>query len=439
MPSSLLQGLNRYINTVNAMQFFQLFRFGTAILISILLTKSSLTTAEIAVYEWLLFIGTALSFFWVNAFLEALLPLYPERDAEGQRVLFFQAFCWFGGMSLLLVGLLWGVQAWALPLLTGRSDLPFFHYYLLFLLFNLPTVLIEYIYLLRKQSQAILLYGALAFGGYLVAVLLPIFAGWGLEKSLQGMVLVGAAKLLWLLVLLLRYAKVKWEWEGFRAYLALGVPLVAYAMVGGFANIFDSWLVGWSFAEEEAFAVFRYGARELPLATALVGGLYTAMVPEVAVNLERAMGMIKEKSRRMYHWLFPVSILLMLSSDYLFPLIFNPDFAESATIFKVYLLALISRALLPYTLMMGLKQTRPILLISILEMLVNIGLSLWLVQVFGLPGIALATVIAYLFEKLAMIGWLKIKFGIAPSAYTDFGWYWGYGLLLLLSFFFGIK
>jgi len=410
-------------------------RYGSAILISILLAKSSLTAEGITNYEWLLYIGTAVSFFWVNPFLEALLPIYPKQNDLDKGALLFNAFLLYSTISLLIFLLLKFGSTFFIPLLTGRASVPYFDTFLLFLLFNLPTVLVEYIYLLRKKSTWIIYYGMLSFGAYALAVLLPIFLDWGLEWSIQLIAAVAFGKYLWCLILITRYGHANRRMDLLREYIWLAVPLMAYAVVAGFAGVFDNWLVSRSFDSDQAFAIFRYGARELPLATALVGGISAAMIPRVVEDLGAALIELKAKARRMYHWVFPISILLMLSSDALFPLIFSPEFAESSAVFKVYLLALVARVLLPYTLIMGLRQTKIILGVSILEMIINVVFSLWFVQIWGLPGIALATVVAFLFEKLTLSILLKMKFDIRIQQYTDLRWYFFYSGLLVGSYF----
>ncbi|MEL6864265.1 MAG: lipid II flippase MurJ [Bacteroidota bacterium] len=430
----MIDSLRSRLNTVNAFQFFQLFRYGSAILISILLANSYLTATDIAHYEWLLYIGTAVSFFWVNAFLQALLPRYPKYSAKEQKAFLFTVFLFFCGLSLLIFLLLYFGRAGLLPLLTGRTELLYFDYFLWFLLFNLPTGLVEYTYLLQKRSGWILIFGACSFGAYALAVCLPVWLGYSLERSIQWMVGVALGRFLWLLVLIFRQASFGWRTDLLRPYLVLAWPLVAYAVLGGIAQLFDQWLVGRVYAEDRLFAIFRYGARELPIAMALVSGLSAAMVPVVSEQLEEGLVQIREKSRRLFHWLFPLSIGLMLTSHWFFPALLSEEFAESVPIFNIYLLLLISRVLLPSTVILGLQKTKVILAVSIGEVLINILLSLYLVHDFGLSGIAIATVFAFLFEKLALAFYLYQRWGIVPTRYVDFRWYGSYVLLLLLAY-----
>ena len=215
----------------------------------------------------------------------------------------------------------------------------------------------------------------------------------------------------------------------------MALPLILYAILGGLLPAFDGWLVGYLFeGDEEMFAVFRYGAQELPLALALTNAFSNVMVVEVAADIKRALPLIKARSLRLFHLLFPLSILLMLLSPLLFPLIFNADFSKSVPVFQVYLFVIISRLVFSSTLMIGLKANSTLTWIGGLELLVNIGCSFYLGQKLGLVGIALGTLIAFSFEKVMQCIYLSRKHGISPKEYLDFRWFFGYSALLLCAF-----
>ncbi len=422
------------LTKVKALQLFQVLRQGSVILTGVFLAKSVLTTTDIGVYELLLYIGTLMSFFWVNGLLQGMLPLYPNLNNEEQRSFLFNAYLLFVGIALSVFALLYFGKSFLLPFLTGQGDLPFYALYCLFLLINLPTYVVEYFYLLNDKPKLILSFGIVAFGLQFCAILVPVFLGWGLLWSFYSLIGVAIIKHIWTLFIVFNDGKIVYNFSLIKQYLQLAAPLILYAFIGGFAFLFDKWLVGWYYQDESAFAIFTYGARELPLALALANAFSAAMIPEVAKNLKTALVQIKEKSRKLYHILFPISIALMLTSSLLFPIVFNVNFLESAMIFNVYLLVLVSRLLFPQTVLIGLQETKVMLYISIIELFLNIALSFLLVYSMGLVGIALATVIAYLFEKIAITIYLKRKFDITLSQYTDLPLFSLYSVLLFGSF-----
>ena len=167
------------------------------------------------------------------------------------------------------------------------------------------------------------------------------------------------------------------------------------------------------------FAIFRYGAKEFPLSLLLANALSTALIPTLSGSnqLEEGMTMLKEKSKRLMHFLFPISILLILSSRWFYPLVFNKNFVESVPIFNIYLLLVICRLVFPQTLVMAMRKTKTIFIISIIEIAVNVIASYLLMLRFGLIGIAYGTVIAFFTEKGLLMWYLFHKTNVLPVKY----------------------
>ena len=87
--------MNFEITNVRALQGFQIMRQGAAILISILLAKSALTSDEIGNFEMLTFIGTTLSFFWIAGLNQGILPFFPKLNSTDQKTFIFNTFYYF--------------------------------------------------------------------------------------------------------------------------------------------------------------------------------------------------------------------------------------------------------------------------------------------------------------------------------------------------------
>ncbi len=420
------------LTTVKATQFFHVLRQLSVILTNILLAKSALDAEAIGYFEMLLFIGFTVSFFWVAGMVQSLLTTYPQLEKDGQKRLLFQTYLLFlltiTGIGLLL----FFTQSTFCTLLVGDAEIPYFKLFLIYLVLNVPTYLLENIYILQKQPKWIAAFAILAFGFYVVVVTWPVYLGWSFRWSIIGLIALAAVKHLWLFAVLFQNASWRLQPNHSSKLLRVAAPLIGYALVGGFAQILDQWLVGWYYeGDASKFAVFRYGARELPLALAMAAAFSNAMLPEVQENLSKAIQDIRRRSRKLLHLLFPISIIAAASSHWLYPLIFSPAFAPSAAIFNVFLLTLISRLVFPHTLLIGLQDNRVVLWTAIVELALNFGLSLWFVQIWGLPGIALGTVAAYTFEKVVYAIFLQRKYQIAFHQYTDWRWWSGYSLVLI--------
>lgn len=419
------------LTNVKALQAFHLMRQGATILTAILLAKSYLPTSAIGNYEQLLYISYAVSFFWVSGLIQGLLTTFSDGTDEDRQVYFFNAYLVFGGISLFFFLVLSGFREPALELFTGKGTLPFFLLYLVYMLFNMPTYLVENIYLLLGQPRRIFQFGFFSFGGHLAAMLIPVFAGWDFRYSFIGLVILALIKHTWLLILLSQKSKARFRWDLICPWLVLSLPLMGYALLGGLMQTFDNWLVNyWYDGDERTFAIFRYGARELPLALALAHAFGTAMLPAVREDVNRALTDIRLKSRKLFHLLFPMSIALLATSQWFFPILFNPDFVESVPVFNTYLLIIFSRLVFSRTILVGLKDNMVVLWISVIELIVNVLASFALITWLGLTGVAMATVIAFSLEKLLICGYLYRRHGIGVQRYVDLRWWTGYTVVL---------
>ena len=411
------------LSTTRALQYYQLMRQGSVILVSVILAKSQLTTEEIGLYEMLFYIGTVLSFFWVNGLLQGMTPVYSNLKAEERTDFFFNNFLVFGALGALLCGVLYVGAPWIVPTLTGQESLPFFGLYCLYLLFHLPAFPVEYIYLLRKKPRAIVLWGMASFGLYLLAIGLPLLLGYGLEWSFKALIVLATGRFLWAVVLVLRSGRVQWNPGLVVRYLSFSGPLMANILVGNLILLFDAWLVGWWYRDEAVFAIFRYGARELPLAQALAGGLGVAIIPRLTEDWEAGLAELKAMTRRLFHLLFPLTAVLILLSPWFFPWVFNPDFADSAIIFQIYLMLTFSRLLFPNSLLLAKGEPKVIFRVGLLELAVKVVFGFICIYYGGLVGLAWSAVIAFMTEKAGLIIYLRYRHQVRLSQWIPWQLY----------------
>lgn len=417
------------------MQLFQLMRFGTFVLIGVVFTKTNLTTESIGEYEQFLFLAGGVSFFWLNGLIRGLLPL--AKDPENKKVSpVFNAFVVISLFTLLTVVLLAIAGKHVGQSLLGHREIPYLGLLLAYLFFSVPANLVEYFFLLRNESGKMVSYGVISFSVMFVLVVLPVLFSLDLRFALYGLLLVAVLRYLFLLGLMLTLKETRLSMGFIRTYLGLSVPLIFSALLSGSAQYVDGFIVTSRF-DEATFAIFRYGARELPLVVLLANAFSNAMLPEFANKnmLQASLARVKKESGRLSDLLFPLSALLILLSHELFPILFNADFDQSATIFNIYLLLIISRLMFPQTILIGLKQTAVVVRASFLELIINVLLSLIFVRFWGIAGVAYATVIAYFFEKIYLLIVVNRKFNIAPRNYQNSFRHLFYSLLLLVIFF----
>ncbi|MEI6817221.1 MAG: polysaccharide biosynthesis C-terminal domain-containing protein, partial [Bacteroidota bacterium] len=159
-------------------------------------------------------------------------------------------------------------------------------------------------------------------------------------------------------------------------------------------------------------------------------------IPIIAsTNLKESLTQIKEKSTRLMHLLFPITIVLLMSSKWLYPVVFNAQFIDSATIFNVFLMLIISRLVFPQTILIGLRKTRIIMIAAFIEIIINVVSSLILLRYFGIIGVAMGTIVAYFSEKLILILYNYFFLKIKPADYFSIPILAIYSILLISCYF----
>ena len=420
-------------NGTAALQYFNLLRFGTTILIMVILGKT-LPAEEISVYESFWFAAGMLTFFWVASCINAALTYLPKLSAAEQGKAFFNIFLFFTAVSILVSGLLYFGGNIFLKTFAVRSELPFIGLLCIFLVLQTPAWLVQIFYLLLKKYRNIYVFGTVGFALQLLAVIIPLWAGGGLEMILRALIWMSAVKFIWLVVLLLRHAVFSFDFKMLLPFFALSLPLMLKAFLNHGYEYIDGLIVNNFFDDPAAFAVFRYGAKEMPYIALFIGTIVTVMLPEFARDLTGNLAVLKRKTQRLSQWMFPISSGMMLVSPWLFVTVFSEEFRASALIFNVYLLMLSSRILLPQTIIMAKEKSYFLLYSAAVEIVVNVALSLLLVRYFGLAGIAFASVVAFYVNKLNQIFYLKKRHGIAAGSYIPLRAHFGFSLLLYGSF-----
>ncbi len=419
-------------------------KFTIFLIISIVFTKSHLSRADIGAWEMFLFISGFISFFWVTGIIQSLLPLYNrnktyrkigDNGTEKSPEIFnaFLLLCFFS-LFLFLTG---HALKGNFSVFGFSGNVPFLNLLLLYTMLSSPVCLIEYIYLLNNRSHRILQYGLYTFAAQLAMIIVPVLTGRDIIWSVYGLLVITAVRWVWLLILLRRYTEMKISVDFMREHLYLGLPLIITSLISGSAQYTDGIIVSAVYRDPGMFAWFRYGAKEFPLVLMLANGLSNAMLPEFSTRtmMKESLIKVREESKKIMHLCFPATMFIMLFARWLFPRMFTPEFQKSADVFLVYCLLVIPRLLFPQTVIVGRKKTHITLIAALVELGINIPLSLLMIKWgYNLPGVAVATFVSFLAGKMFLSGYLWFKMKIKPADYIPVKLFLIYSVLLGLLF-----
>ena len=423
---------------VRAGQFNHAARQAAYIVIALALPRLGVSRELIGEWETLLFIGYLLGFGWTSGLLQAFLVKMGELTGVGAARFARRAVLLMAGIAaaiLLTVTLLHESFFWLLQL--DSAPVGWYLFFLL-LLSRWPSYCFEQALLLEGRAQLLLVYAVVNAAGLLTALLLPLYLDYSLLQALQILGGFAGGKLLlitaWALYAPQATPTVDTGAE-IRQWLKLSRPLVAYATVGALVTAADPWLVNyWYGGDPEIFAVFRYGVRELPLLAALIGGMTVVAIPLITRQREVGLGELRDQSRKLFHYVFGLALLLLLTADLWWTRVFTNAFAESIPVFRTFLLVVGCRLVFAMSVLTALTQTRRIYLWGILELVVNVLISLALAPRFGLIGIVWGTVLASYFHEACLVLYLRYRTGIRWREYADLRWYFGYLTLLFLTY-----
>lgn len=420
-----------FFDASRTMQALLLLRHMSLISIAILLSKLFVIN-DIGEWENLQVLLTSLSVFWLNGILQWLLPTYERTETQEREALLQRVFYIFFSLSAIVIILM----------LSQKNLLAAFFFHsqppamtTLFCLcagLFLPTYFLEFLLFSKKKFRKVLIISTFTFVYQNLSVIIAYVLGWGIEGILWLWLWLAIGRLVYLASL------VTWRPIPYatRAILIGAAPLIGYSFMAQWATTFDAWLVNYTYAGDTSlFAIFRYGARELPIVLTLSSGLSNALSAQISEDYTSGIALLKQKSTRLMHFAFPFSILLIITAKFWFPLLFSSKMMESIPIFNLFLMLAMSRMLFSQTVAVAKGEHRALFYVSVTELCINIIFSTIFVQYFGLWGIALGTVIAFVSEKIILAIYLFIKHDISIHTYCDWRIYVGYCILMILGYF----
>ncbi|OYU94181.1 MAG: hypothetical protein CFE21_17275 [Bacteroidetes bacterium B1(2017)] len=394
---------------------------------------SGFGTLILSKYEMLMLLSSSLTFFWVSSITNTLIPFYHSSDEEKQKRILFNAFA-----ILTIFSLVAAIVTTIVGHVKYPKDADLFQMFALVVFLNTPSYIADYIFYLKGKYKSLLIWGVVTFSAHILLLCLPIYMRQTLNLAINLLVILSLVKFNYTIILLMKYSIISFHTRLIQEFMKKVLPFLFSILLAGSMDYINSYIVEYYFSPLD-FAVFRYGAKELPIFLILANSLSNIYSGEIANfnknnNLQEGLAKLKASSTKLMRWLFPSTILLMLVSKHFFELAYNQDLVQGYKIFNIYLLLIVSRMLFPQTVVMGLMKNRIFYLVSSNYLILNCILSFWFIGIWGIEGIAYATVISFTVEKLLLVIYCKME-GVDVRKYTSVGEYLLYASLTVAAFF----
>jgi O-antigen/teichoic acid export membrane protein len=409
------------LNSAQSYLIYQVARYASAIAVNIIMAKSYLQVSDIGKFESFIFYASALSFFWITGISQGLLSLHDKFNSKncGRNPQIFNAFALMTVLSLILSAFLALGNIFNPGMLINEAAKPEIFFLSAYVLIYPLGFVIEFILLLNHKNKTLAIYGIFSLIAMILFVAFPPLFRPRIEYSIYGLFFIAICKVVFLLILIKEKASFKYQHEAMIELIKTSLPLVGVSFISGSAAYIDGFIVG-HFFDSKTFALFRFGAREFPLFLLVASSFETSMIPKFSKveRLSDNLLLIKNKSRQYIRYFIPLSIFLLVISQFLFQNIFNKNFHESYYIFDIYLLLVLCRFIFPTSILVGMGKNKMLLIIGTVELFINIFSSLVLAFSFGYMGVAYGTIIAYFSERIMLLTYLKSKFKIKASSFV---------------------
>lgn len=436
MDSTITRLKTLYHDIVFQYQYHQVVRYVVSFIVSVIMVRSLLPQADLGRYELLAFIITSISSFWINGIKNAIISYYNHATEDKKQKLPYTAFLLLSAIALLS-GLVICIFPIILKFFGAESLRPYLGCIVTYLFFFATLPLIDTIFLLQKSSKKLFIYTHWSQLGFLIITLLTAILSPTLNSFLFALVLWAGMR--WIYLVFVVLWPFSWHIDRHLIYVfgMFSFPLILNMVLGSLMDMIDGWFVSRYFSTD-FFPVFRYGAREMPLSSLLFGSLSLAMIPLLTEDMAN-LSILKAKATRHMHLLAPLSLILMIISPFMFVWFYGNAYQESAYIFNIYLLIMISRVMMPQTICFAKHQHAVIIWSGIVEIIANIVLSYWWLQYWGFYGLAAGTIIAFSIQKVVLIIYNYRKNGIGLTEYVAIKPFLIYSILLIITFFLTLK
>jgi len=202
--------------------------------------------------------------------------------------------------------------------------------------------------------------------------------------------------------------RVTFDPEFYREIFQYSLPLGLASIIGMLSIQLDKFVVSGFFTPAQ-YAVFSIGAVELPFISILTNSVNAILLPSISGDPDRLTDIYRAAVRKNTLIIFPLAMLFFIFARPIITLLYTDTYAASVPYFKVYLLILPLRVATYGIIFMALQKTKYIMLNSIFILLLNLVLNLVLVQMIGMMGAAIATVVVTWISVGIYLFWIKSK------------------------------
>jgi len=333
------------------------------------------------------------------------------KDHNEKRLFVSQTIYFLVTSSAFFVGILMSTS----PLISEafnnsnlKSLIPFYVITIFFMVVN--SFFIQTMYAFEK-----VLISAISSLIFKVIALIVVFSTFIMQLEIQTyLLLIGATLGLEFLISILISSRIAGgltlsiRKELLKRQFSYSLPLALSSIVSRLTYNIDLLMISF-FYNPVIYAIYSVGATEFPLSTYIRRSAANVALPRYVQfytngQVDKMMSLFHEVVRKSSIIIMPFFAYLLFMSHPIIITMFSEKYIESVNIFRIYLFIIPLGCVNYGSILRAVGNTRPILNISIIFVLVNSVLNLLFIKAFGIIGPAIATVIS-----ITLIRYLYIR------------------------------
>jgi O-antigen/teichoic acid export membrane protein len=192
-----------------------------------------------------------------------------------------------------------------------------------------------------------------------------------------------------------------------RVQLAYALPFELAVLIELTQSTFHQFVVSNHF-DAATFALYSVGCLQIPIVDLLAGPAGNVMMVRLAEARRRAddetfVATFQDTTRKLALFFFPLFGLLVVCAHDLIVFLFTSTYAAAAPIFQIWCLSVLLVVLQTDGLMRALAETRYLVVVNVVRLVLIAALVGPLLAIYGLPGPVLATLLAIVVAKVMML------------------------------------
>lgn len=271
-----------------------------------------------------------------------------------------------------------------------------------FVLLQIPIKLYEPFMIASDNVARFVIVNATFNVGFLLSILIPVVLGYSLGEVLFSLFVFYIVQLLAIYAaVLFTYRQLVDDPDGEPylpvSQLAYSAPIGLSGAISEIGVVVDKIVVS-SYYDPEQLAVYARGAMEIPLFNVVANSLGNILMPRFVEeyqkgNINKVIELWHSSIRIMAMFVYPTLVFFILTADRLIPLLFTDAYLGSVIIFQIYTLGLIMRITSYDAIIRAIGKTKILFKMSFLSVSLNILLTIALIELIGIIGAPMATVL----------------------------------------------